>query len=536
MSSVVALPPAPAPAQAPASDVDTVEVVLPTPVPSPLMKTTAAAHVSASSMSSASSSSSSAKQQPQQQPSPPPHQSPSSSPSSSPVPSRITTRPYKMASSLSLRSPNQSPSSPSPTSSPIVGPSAQAWPKVPGYESAVLGQETFVQYPDAQPTDGDQVAPLRRQKSVFRRQPSTLRRQKKRDSVLPPGPDVIRPQVNAVVDYLQRELGLKRSAYTCAMFSYAFSGFAEAIEEQRAIMWVSQPLVVTDDVRHLVDADVLYDAPLANGSSPALDEVDPETLTETPPAPWAMQLEHLLPEHIESSFEVSIEVPNTNHYRTCHTCDGRGTSKCSACRGKSLVLCKECKSTGVAKNGAMCQGCEGIGCKRCETCRNSGKHVCTTCKGHGTLRLFLLLRAFWVRRQISLTDTNNYPLNVNAETSLDKVDASYTTSDISELDTLDSMTRSEVEAFTSLLRVQLLKDSLPTSHLRTFVYNIRVIPLFEVVYVKNRMFLAKRKLKYLVYGDSIKGVIKISKSVARKNTVSTMSDTESVVSAAPSQQ
>ncbi|KAI9176013.1 hypothetical protein H9P43_006377 [Blastocladiella emersonii ATCC 22665] len=422
------------------------------------------------------------------------------------------------AAGTPLGSPAMSPNNP-PLS--VAAAAANALPSVPGYEMAQLHTETFIQCPHAMPKGSPGAATIKRKKSLFRRKSQRYQLQAEvqvqgdeqqaaaasSSSSTPAngqpaernGPEeIMGPQVEAVLAFLNKELLLKPAAYSHALFSFAFDGVAEAVEERRSVMWIAQPLIVTDEIAPMVDTEA--------------DWSDAELL---PPTPWTVDFESCLPATFESTFEVSLEVPNTNFYRTCFYCEGRGTCRCTACSGNSLILCKPCKSTGVTKSGAMCDNCQGLGCKTCEKCRNSGRHQCPVCQGHGHLRIFLLLRAVWQRHVTRLVDSNGYPLQPDSPMGdlLAEVDAAYAATNANALPAdLDASTATEVVGFSETLRTQIARTMHPTAWVRSFAYNIRVIPLFEMVYIKRKVFLKKKKARYLVYGNSVQGVLRMGEN------------------------
>ncbi|ORZ31333.1 hypothetical protein BCR44DRAFT_25915 [Catenaria anguillulae PL171] len=405
-------------------------------------------------------------------------------------------------------------SSPRGAATPSAAPSvaavaAQSLPVVPGYEMAVLNEETFIPCPHAMPQGSEPAPLLKRKKSLFRRK--SMRHQLQAEVQTQADPDladedmatlgrhapeeVMGPQVDAILTFLNRELALKPASYSHALFSYALDGVAEAVEERRSVMWIAQPLIVTDEIEPMLDAD------------PTFTDSD-----AAPPAPWTVDFESCLPSTFESTFEVSLEVPNTNMYRTCFYCEGRGTCKCTACSGNALILCKPCKSTGTAKNGAMCEGCQGLGCKTCEKCRNSGRHQCPLCQGHGALRVFLMLRAVWERHVSRLVDSNGYPLQPESPMGdlLAEVDAQFAATNVLALpQDMDATTTQEVTKFAEALRAHIAKDMQPAAWVRSFAYNIRVVPLFEMVYLRRKVFLQKKKARYLVYGNNVRGVLRM---------------------------
>jgi hypothetical protein len=107
-------------------------------------------------------------------------------------------------------------------------------------------------------------------------------------------------QVDCILNFLEKELALKPTSYSHALFSYAFDATGEAVEERRSVIWLAQPLTVTDDIAPLIDLEP--------------DWSDPET---NPPGPWEVNFESCLPPTLETTFNVSMEVPNTNFFRTC---------------------------------------------------------------------------------------------------------------------------------------------------------------------------------------------------------------------------
>jgi hypothetical protein len=353
---------------------------------------------------------------------------------------------------------------------------------------------------------------MHRRKSVIRRRSlrKQLQAQLSNKEEMPTGKDRSEPeeivgnQVEAILSFLQKELDLDPSSHCHSLFSYAFEGTGDALEERRSVAWVAQPMrTLTDDIARILDLDP--------------DWSDPET---HPALPWEIDLDSLFPNSMTTpTLDVTLEIPNTNFFRTCGQCEGRGTCRCTACRGEALVLCTPCNSKGVTKSGAMCDHCQGNGCKTCEQCRNSGKHECGLCHGQCYLRLCLVLKSTWVLHRTRLLDTNGYPLISEKEGDLLKdVDACFEFTHMCEV--ADQLAHSnpavwaEVQTFSASLRTRLTREMQSTSWIRSFQFHIRLIPLYEMIY-KKKIMLKKTKIRYLVCGHQIQGVVQMENASGR---------------------
>lgn len=200
-------------------------------------------------------------------------------------------------------------------------------PNVPGYELAILHQETFIPCPHAQDAASQTANATKRKKSVLSRNSlrGELQSELASSKCLPDDNPTVRlsessasaenapstssrtgpaelmgSQVESVLNFLNKQLLLKPQMYLHALFSYAFDGIAESVEERRSITWIAQPLILNNDISHLLDLQP--------------DWSDPETV---PPSVWEIDFENCLPKTFDSTFEVSLQVPNTTFYRTC---------------------------------------------------------------------------------------------------------------------------------------------------------------------------------------------------------------------------
>lgn len=187
--------------------------------------------------------------------------------------------------------------------------------------------------------------------------------------------------------------------YSHLNLSYGFTGSASFIEEVRSVRWGVQPLVVDDP--NLVST--LFD--------PAMSPSTPEEEKLIPPHVWDIDVNQFIPVDFKTSYEVTVEVPESVIYRRCHACHASGITTCPLCLSSPLTPCGTCKSSGTNKSGGICSGCNGLGCMPCELCKNSGKTKCVLCRGWKAVRWFVVLRVVWQKHSINLFDSNGYPLS-----------------------------------------------------------------------------------------------------------------------------